>query len=210
MRATTLLRRTIPPQQFLIFIAGGYALAKFMRWLGMDSFQPSDVDLYVQARNLAEYHAVVDTFLENCTARQIHFDVRPPRSVAYTRSGRVLLVIDVAVPSLEGAQTISLIYYPDANEFDDVTNDYDINVCRVVYDFHNREFEVSAEVEVSVLHLEAFVEPLFFVEPVPTPGEIRMATATLWRMRKYEQRGFRFLSRVQVLPAFNIIEDISD
>ena len=147
-----------------------------------------DLDLILAGDGTAYYgvvHSIYD-YLHNSGAKFQVFD-----NSSYEGSSMCGGVVEFTIDGLE--KPIQVIWYPKANNREQILNSSDISVCKVGYDLQNLEFFMADGVEEDLKSGTASVTCEFkFASNVPSKEEIYSLNKALKRMRKYSLRGYKF------------------
>ena len=187
---------------FPVFIAGSFALFMYERialktkplWI------PNDCDIFVLAGSetaFAKYVSSFAAFLSRVCDDDMAFTLTTSTRYQYAL-GQDITFKEI---NLDGMDVkLSFIFNPACTEVHHVLNGFDIDVVRVNYDIKSRVFRVPVYIKWNILRSEAKVLRVFkWASNTPTEQEQRALTQTLERMRKYQQRGYRFLNIPRVV-----------
>lgn len=110
----------------------------------------------------------------------------------YGRNQEFFWVVDVKVQGIE--KKISFVQAPGLKRVSDVLKRFDINVCRVGYDFHSGELFYSKKVCDDVTRCVATVDGPAFGPDAVSKDDIHQVLRTMERVQKYSKRGFNFIN----------------
>ena len=196
----SLLRYVIPREcsrDNEVAIAGSAALCWFQDlWeVGPMWGVPGDVDIFVCGKNgrtKGQFSKFMNSILKKL--RQIY---RHPSAVecfdsAYCFRGLVCHISNLKIPGI--SLKLSFISSPGCNNVKEVVDQFDIDVCKVIYNVHHEEYEVEESVKKHIKMCKAMVTDLTFGGSVPDRFDIYKCSKTLGRMEKYTKRGFVFIN----------------
>ncbi len=158
-------------------------------------FRVKDVDVFLTRGYSYEplgFTVASDTIVREitslCGSRGITVKAEEVRKNWYVERDELVLIRDVSVG--DGKIKISLIQQPCSEDIDDVVDNFDINVCKVVYNpFDEVLYAELATVDniwkgtTSVIDLESS-------NGGPDRFDVARITSTIRRMYKYHQRGY--------------------
>ena len=87
---------------------------------------------------------------------------------------------------------VSFIQSPGCESLEEAAEGFDIDVRKVVYNFHTRNTTCSADVARQIKSGRSKVSGITFEEGIPGEFDDRIVERTVSRMRKYELWGFAF------------------
>ena len=108
----------------------------------------------------------------------------------YTRGGRLIWIVNFYIGGVRNV--VSLIQSPDCCNLREVLAKFDIDVCRVAYNFHERKASCSESVGAHIAQSMATVDSIPFTNGGPTLQDQRDVVRTMARILKYKRRGFSF------------------
>lgn len=156
--------------------------------------EPNDHDVFVTGRwasTEAHFKGIVEFIMARMKKLGAKIDSVSEYHV-YGRNQERFWVIDIDVKGIKGK--ISFVQAPGQKTVLDVLERFDINVCRVGYDFLSGELFYSETVRNDVARCVATVDgPAFGPDPV-SEDDIRQVLRTMERVQKYTKRGFSFIN----------------
>lgn len=219
-RAQQCLRRMIPLQESKkqhVGVAGSCATHWFMLSdltpnLQTPAWKPNDIDIFVAGPNGANDQLFSD-FVNMCvtSAESGGFVVAQimPKQHDYIQQGISVNIIDVIF--IGSPTCFSFVQASASNTIDDVIETFDIDVVKVIYDIWGNSFRLDPVIKWNIEHLKAVVFPFYTEEHTPNSFEQRRQMITYSRMRKYEKRGFTFITAPQIISkGYQVVSSDTD
>ena len=194
-----ILKEMIPIEHSLsneVAVSGSSALLWWQAHerIGPEWEGPNDVDVFVAGRPGSSdglFMMYVKAVIENVKSKGIEIDVLEERISAYVVRGRRTNIVDVHVPGCKFK--ISFVQCPLACNVNEVVACFDIDICKVIYHIHNGSFSLAACVKRSICLGIAEISSIRLDEHGPSQFDISRVKSTLERVKKYKERGFKFI-----------------
>ena len=199
-KARALLRYVIPRGlDDEVAVAGSSALLWFQDearigplWEG-----PHDIDVFVagyHGRNGRRFRKFVRSVVKKMRKADVVVDDKMCYEHPYCVRNKKVDIWDIVLVNVDNLR-VSFIQSPGKASVEEVVESFDIDVCRVVYLIHQERYLVASSVRRQIEGGLAWADPQRFGEyGFPEPYDVQKVRSTLWRIRKYTQRGFRFLN----------------
>ena len=181
------------------------------RWLAVyretrdlaDTFwQANDADYFICIDDDDEFMKRVGVIIAGLRiavathGRTVH--VSEPRRNPYADGDRTILIIDVHVSDID--PVISFVQAPSKRRMENVIDDFDFDIVRVIFDPRTQLILTYEPVTESILRGKANLTRSFLVTPgAPTMWEATRISSTLKRMVKYGERGYTFSSYPEIV-----------
>ena len=157
----------------------------------------SDVDVFIggvagstRAGFRIRVREVVSKLEAIAGRRGLAVTVEEERIHPYAEMGRKIIIQDVKV---EGYSfKLSFVQAPTSGTLFEVTEKFDIDVCKVMYNPWKNEMYAMLDVVVVIERGKASVCDYVLRQKKPSKYDVRQVSSTLKRMRKYGERGYKF------------------
>jgi hypothetical protein len=155
---------------------------------------PSDYDFFVSGR-FGRNETVFKNFMVRCITRLTdrgYAVTSRQTKVAYARNGGKILIFDLTVAGLVGK--LSFIQSPECDNVEEVAKQFDIDVCRVIYNIHECKLYCTKSVHEHIKRKVAVVSWVRFRDSGLSKDDIIQVQRVMARIVKYKERGFKFLN----------------
>jgi hypothetical protein len=159
---------------------------------------PSDYDFFVagsHGRNQETFLA----FVEYCVQRirELGYTVLHRESyLVYARNGAKIVVSDISLGEVTGK--ISFVQSPGCKTVQEVAEQFDVDVCKVIYNIDEETVTCDKEVHMHIHHGVALVSDFALSGDsnlsAVTEESIKQLNRVFARILKYQDRGFSFLN----------------
>ena len=199
-KARALMRYVIPRGlDKEVAVAGSSALLWFQdqgrvgpMWEG-----PHDIDVFVAGHygeTRRRFRKFVRSIVTKIRKAGVVVDDKRCYEHPYIVRDKQVSVWDIVLVNVDNLR-ISFIQSPGKATVAEVVERFDIDVCRVVYLIHQERFVVNESVRHHIESGLAWADAQTFVEDGgPDVYDVEKVRSTLWRIRKYTQRGFHVLN----------------
>ena len=188
-------------------VAGSSALHWFQLSEGLcgpdtsKHWSPNDIDIFC-CNAIARTDDGFARYVNDSIARIVSFGCTVERVTQYKNryidDEEEVMVVRVKLCHVDTA--LSFVQRPNHNTVTEVMEEFDINVCKVLYRVHGRDSDGGGALEVrpsignAIRAREASCKTFRFRSHTPTCLEIDKLECTLFRMQKYAKRGFFFVN----------------
>jgi len=196
-RVQRLLRYVIPrdvTRKDEVAVAGSCALFWYQEKnrVGPRWSSPNDIDIFVcgtEGRSKLNFKIFLCAVEANLESLGVNILSSSYRESLYVHRDVPVSIVDY---HLEGIPIkLSFVQAPLHLTIHDVVNDFDIDICRVVYHVHRQSFTVKNSDAESIAGREFQVLPVLFRKRgEPCKWEIQRMKSSMVRMKKYSERGF--------------------
>jgi hypothetical protein len=157
----------------------------------------NDLDIFVAGRpgsRRASFRRVVESTCANLAKRLAKgkhgLIVEDEYEQRYSSRPAPFLIRNARMDGIE--TSISFVQVPGCEDLEEVTEDFDMDIVRCMCNIEKQELYLPVHLVSRIWEGKARVVDFETRHTYPLEAEERMVTATLKRMRKYGERGYRF------------------
>jgi len=196
----SILRYVVPreaTQSNAVAMVGSSALQWYQmeRGVGPRFWGPNDRDILVCGSfgaTRSAFYALMSTIVTNMIEsghrirrKSLHWNV-------YVSPDKPVLILDIWLKGMTKA--FSFIQCPECTTVQEAVEQFDIDVCKVIYHIHQDRFSMKESVRHHIEQSKAEVCSFVFGTGGPTNFDSIRVSMTMRRMQKYSRRGFHIVN----------------